>query len=86
MDSEAQRDQVLSQSPVWLKIKVKEAIAGKRHLSSELPPPLPPQLTKYKRSVHFNVEVREGQNMATLGKDDSKLKGTTRTPPNSKLL
>lgn len=35
-----------SPSPVWLKIKVKEAITGKRHLSSELPPPLSPQLIK----------------------------------------
>lgn len=47
MPLEAQeRDQVLSQSPVQLKIKVKEAITGKRHPSSELPPPLALQLTK----------------------------------------
>lgn len=30
VDSEAQTDQVLSQSPIWLKIKVKGAITGKR--------------------------------------------------------
>lgn len=67
MDSEAQTHQVLSQSPVWLKIKAKEATGKKNLTLLNFLLPFPHNKIS---SVHLNLGFREDQSMAMLGTED----------------
>lgn len=70
VDSEAQTHQVLSQSPVWLKIKAKEATGKKNLTLLNFLLPFPHKEHSKISSVHLNLGFREDQSMAMLGTED----------------